>query len=170
MKRRMKTAIMATLLLLIPVSGCGANKEERQQAPEFELKNLNGQVISLSSYEGKPILINFWATWCIPCLKEIPDLVRLQKTLSSDGNAASVIGIAVASGAPSDIGKFAIDHHMNYPILLDPDQKIFQRYKGIGLPTSFLIDPRGKVVRKYTGPKTYIGFLDDIKTFLKTKS
>lgn len=133
-------------------------------APRFELKNLNGQVISLSSYEGKPILINFWATWCVPCLQEIPELIRLQESIEKP---FTIIGIAVASGDPEDIKEFVKDHKINYSILLDPNQKVYQEYRLFGLPVSFLLDQNGIMVKTYIGPQTYERLLKDVQMVQK---
>jgi peroxiredoxin len=143
----------------LPTGGSAGNP-----APKLDLKGLNGRPVSLSSYQGKTILINFWATWCVPCLKEIPDLVKLQRSIKGP---FTVVGIAVASGEPDDITKFAKDHEMNYPILLDPDQRAYQKFRLIGLPASFLVDPSGMVAKGYVGPQTYEKLIGDIRTVLK---
>jgi peroxiredoxin len=133
-------------------------------APKLDLKDLNGRPVSLSSYQGKTILINFWATWCVPCLKEIPDLVKLQRSIKGP---FTVVGIAVASGEPDDIARFAKDHGMNYPILLDPDQRAYQKFRLIGLPASFLVDKNGTIAKSYVGPQTYEKLIGDIRRVLK---
>jgi len=153
--------VISALLFIIASLAVGS---ERKSIPAFNLKDLNGRLVSLSSYQGKTILINFWATWCIPCLKEIPDLVKLQRSIKGP---FTVVGIAVASGEPSDIRKFAEDHGMTYPILLDPDQRAYQKFRVIGLPASFLVDRNGTVAKSYVGPQTYGRFAADIRAVLK---
>ena len=153
--------LTSALLLVVALLAAGS---EKKSAPDFTLNDLSGRVVSLSSYRGKTVLINFWATWCVPCLKEIPDLVKLQRYTKGP---FTVIGIAVASGEPGDIQQFAKDHGMNYPILLDPDQRAYQKFRLIGLPASFLVDRNGVVVKSYVGPQTYEKFMGDIQTVLK---
>lgn len=154
----------ALVSALVFFTGSLTAGSERKLAPDFNLKDLSGRTLSLSSYQGKTILINFWATWCVPCLKEIPDLVKLQQSIKS---RFTVVGIAVASGEPDDIKKFAKDHGMNYPILLDPDQRAYQKFRLIGLPASFLVNPSGMVAKSYVGPQTYEKLIGDIRTVLK---
>ncbi len=156
--------VLACLVVLLIITSVSVAADLGKLAPEFTLKNLKGRSESLSNYRRKGVLINFWATWCVPCLTEIPDLVRLQRSVA---NPFTVIGIAVASGDPKDITKFVKDHRMIYPILLDPDQKVYQNYRVIGLPTSFLLDPTGQIAKVYNGPQTYDRFLNDVRALLR---
>jgi peroxiredoxin len=154
---------LLTSVLLFLVASLAAGSEKKS-APDFTLNDLSGRLVSLSSYRGKTILINFWATWCVPCLKEIPDLVKLQRSIKGP---FTVVGIAVASGEPDDITKFTKDHGMNYPILLDPDQRAYQKFRLIGLPASFLVDKNGTIAKSYVGPQTYEKLIGDIRTVLR---
>lgn len=151
---------LALLLLTGALIAGGAEKP----APRFELQDLNGGSTSLSSYLGKAVLLNFWATWCVPCLHEIPELIRLQKSIEKP---FTVIGIAVASGHREDIKSFVDEHRINYPILLDPDKRVYQQYGLIGLPASFLLDPDGRIVKTYIGPQTYERLLKDVQMVQK---
>lgn len=159
--RKIALACRAASLIITSAS---VAVELGKPAPEFTLKDFKGESKSLSNYRGKTILINFWATWCVPCLKEIPDLVKLQRSIKSP---FTVLGIAVASGEPDDVEQFAKDHGMNYPILLDPDQRAYQKFRLIGLPASFLVDRKGLVAKSYVGPHTYERFMADIRAVLK---
>ena len=111
-------------------------------APSFTLMDINGESKSLSDYRGKKILLNFWASWCTPCIEEAPDLEKLQATLR-DSNF-TVIGIAVEDDLES-VKAFVTENKLNYPILFDNDGKIRALYKISGFPETYLVDPEGKL-------------------------
>lgn len=130
-------------------------------APEFTLENLSGQKVSLSSFKGRPLLINFWATWCGPCKLETPWLVELQNEYASKG--FTIIGISTEDDdlKPDDkegwahdkaaIAKFVKDEHMQYPVLINGDSLATQ-YGGLdAMPTSVYVNPEGKVVAVQLG-------------------
>jgi peroxiredoxin len=133
-------------------------------APAFQLQDLRGGSSSLALYQGKTVLLNFWATWCVPCLQEIPELIRLQESIEGP---FTIIGIAVASGSREDVKNFVDEHGINYSILLDPEQKVYRDYRLIGLPASFLLDPRGRIMKTYIGPQTYESLLKDVQRVVK---
>lgn len=130
-------------------------------APNFTLQNLSGKEVSLSSYKGKALLINFWATWCGPCKLETPWLVELHKKYAPKG--FEIIGISAegddlakndTAGWAKDkasIARFVQQEHMPYPVLINGDS-ISQNYGGLdSLPTSFFVDRKGVVVATQTG-------------------
>ena len=128
-------------------------------APNFELVDLNGKKVSLASFKGRPVLVNFWATWCGPCKYEIPWLTTLRTKYSGQG--FEILGVssdaldsaekARAAEEKAAIAKAADKLHINYPVLIGGDT-ITQRYGGIDLlPQSFYIDKTGKIVAVITG-------------------
>ena len=130
-------------------------------APDFTLEDLGGNKISLSSFKGKPLLINFWATWCGPCKIETPWLVELQNDYGRTG--FEVVGISTEGDdlKPDDkegwahdkaaIAKFVKDEHMQYPILINGDS-LANEYGGLdAMPTSVYVDRTGKVVAVQLG-------------------
>ncbi|RRA50114.1 TlpA disulfide reductase family protein [Acidipila sp. EB88] len=128
-------------------------------APNFELMDLGGKKVSLASYKGRPVLINFWATWCGPCKYEIPWLAALHTQYAPQG--FEILGVSSdsldqeeqskAGEEKAEIAKAADRLHINYPVLIGGDT-ITQRYGGIDLlPQSFYVDRNGKIVAVITG-------------------
>jgi len=105
----------------------------------FSLRDLDGNKISLEDYYGKPLIINFWATWCRPCEKEMP---LLNETAINASNYLNVIGINVEEDR-NTVLKFTENHLIDFPVLLDPDGKIADQFVVNGFPTTFFIDGNG---------------------------
>jgi thiol-disulfide isomerase/thioredoxin len=119
-----------------------------QPAPPFLLEDLDGNVISTAAWQGKVVLVNFWATWCPPCREEIPLLIELAEKYK---NELLVIGISVDDDPPSEVRRFARMAGINYPIVMR-SRELMAEYGGIpALPTSFLINKEGGVVQKHEG-------------------
>lgn len=113
-------------------------------APDFSLPSTTGQTMKLSDFQGKAVLLNFWATWCEPCKVEMPWFVDLQKKYGSQG--LQVIGVAMDDGSPAAISAFAQKMGVNYPILLGKEE-VGDQYGGIEyLPSTFYIGRDGKVI------------------------
>ncbi len=124
-------------------------------APEIALDTLDGQTVRLSDFRGKPVIVNFWATWCPPCRAETPELQALHREL---GDKVVLLGVNVTSQDNGDVAGFVREFGVTYPILLDVDGKAFQDYNILGLPTTIFIDRNGIVNEVFTGAvnKAYI--------------
>lgn len=119
-------------------------------AEGFILKDTQGKVHRLEDYKGKWVLVNFWATWCPPCLEEIPDLIKLSETRKD----VVVIGIAMEYQSAKYVKEFADNLFVTYPIVLG-DRKIAAQIGAIpGLPTSYMYNPQGKLAAQHVGPLT----------------
>jgi cytochrome c biogenesis protein CcmG, thiol:disulfide interchange protein DsbE len=117
-------------------------------APEFSRVDLNHRRIVLSSYRGKIVLLNFWATWCEPCLVEMPTFVEWQRQFGSRN--FQVIGISMDDAAP-EVRATVFKLKLNYPVLMG-DEHLGADYGGVlGLPVTFLIDRDGKIQARYQG-------------------
>lgn len=121
-----------------------------QQAPEFAMEAIGGETVSLADYQGEVVLINIWATWCPPCVREIPRLVRLHEQFQAQGFA--VLGVNTAwQDERSDVERFVQSQGISYPVLFDVEGEVSQSYSGRLLPTSYLVDRDGKIVNTYVG-------------------
>jgi peroxiredoxin len=132
---------------------------------EFTLKDMNGADVKLASLKGKVVLLNFWATWCGPCLMEMPSFVKIQEEYQDKGFQA--IGVSV-DDPPEALAPFAKQHHINYPLLVGQEREDLQAaYGGIfGIPISFIISRDGKVCRRQIGPASKEQFESWIKALL----
>ena len=135
-----------------------------KQAPEFSLLDLNGNKVSLSDFKGKVVILDFWATWCPPCVKEIPHFIELYNEYKDQGLA--IIGISVDHQGVGIVKAFNQKFKVNYPIVM-MDSKVVRAYGNItGIPTTFVIDQTGKIRRMYVGYRDKTVFEADIKELL----
>jgi peroxiredoxin len=125
---------------------------DRPEAPDFALKDIDGKTHRLSDYRGRPVIVNFWATWCPPCRKEIPSMQRAWETIEQQGIAI----LAVNVGEDEDtIFAFTANYPMEFPLLMDMDSKVVQEWPVRGLPTTFVVDPRGRLAYRAIGGRAW---------------
>ena len=135
------------------------------KAPEFSLKSVDGKTVKLSDYKGKVVIIDFWATWCPPCRKGIPDLISIQNEFK---DKVVIIGISLdREKTIKDVPGFVKNNGINYPVVYG-DDKVIIDYVGIqSIPTSFVVDKNGTVVDMHVGLVSKDTFVNKIKELLK---
>ena len=156
-------AVVAAVLLT-----SGGKKAARSAAPDFTLPNLQDGKgsISLASYKGTPVLVNFWATWCVPCKDEMP---LLEAAHEKWGSKVQFVGIDRQDYKP-DALRFAQDTRVTYPLAADPDATLDGAYRLRGMPTSVFIDRNGRIVERVTGPVTKSQLEATLKTLTEKAS
>lgn len=133
---------MLALAWLMPLSAAGLESRPAQPAPALQAKDLAGQNHTLADYRGKVVLLNFWASWCPPCRREMPSMERLR--LKMQGHPLVIL--AVDSVEPlEDVQGFLATLKLGFPILLDPEGDNTRRWKVYALPTTFLLDAEGRI-------------------------
>jgi thiol-disulfide isomerase/thioredoxin len=118
------------------------------EAPGWELKDLDGQLVKSSDFLGKVVILDFWATWCAPCKAEIPGFIALQKQYGDQGLV--VIGVSLDDQGPAVVKRFMADLQMNYRVVLG-DVVLMQAFGGTAIPTTVIINRAGKIVARHVG-------------------
>ena len=137
---------------------------EAEKAPDFSLLTLNGEEVKLTDYEDKIVILDFWATWCGPCRRGIPDLVSIQKEYKDD---VVVIGISLDQPSTQPYIKSFIDHFgINYPIVLGTIDVVIAYGNIQAIPTSFIIDRERNIVKKHVGLVPKATIVKEINTLL----
>ena len=145
------------------------SEEAATPAPPLRLENLQGQPLSLADYAGRVVLVNFWASWCGPCITEIPSLRDLYEKMADE--PFEILAVNVKEGR-FKVHRFSRMMAMPFPVLLDPDGAAFAAWDAQVLPTSFLVDTEGRVRRKIQGPLEWTSeeVLQSIRALLPTPS
>lgn len=143
-----RTRLIVALILLTLLVACNGGRPPKigETAPDFTITD-GGKTITLSQLRGKPVLLNFWASWCAPCVAEMPDLVQLQKLL---GDKATILAVSVDSD-PKAYEQFVRDHNVDLLTIRDAHQQSNALYGTFAYPETYVIDRNGKVVRKFIG-------------------
>ncbi len=146
MNKSLRCITAAALLVLL--SGATTAVEVGDVAPDFTRADLAGVQVRLADYRGKLVILNFWATWCAPCLEEMPLLSRWQRDYGAQG--LQIVGVSMDDDV-TPVEQFLTQRPVRYPIVMG-DAKLGERFGGVlGLPLSFLIDAQGRIVARYQG-------------------
>lgn len=144
-------------------SAAAAGSEPRAQAgylaPPFSAPGLTGQTVSLDSYRGQAVFLNFWASWCAPCRLEMPEIERLAAGLPP---GTAIVTVTQESQAEPVI-RFLQQSGYHFPTLLDATGEISQTYRVVSLPTSLFISPEGVVTARISGPLSHAAMVDYLK-------
>jgi len=117
-------------------------------APDFQLSDLDGRTLQLSDYRGKVVVLNFWATWCAPCVQEMPSLNRLVETLGPRGVA--VLAVSVDDDEQA-LRQFVAKNQLKMAVLRDPNGKVSASYQTFQYPETYILDRQGRLVQKVIG-------------------
>ena len=153
MNKRLKVILVMMLTSGLLITGCATGSEPSiaavgKAAPDFELQNLDGQSISLSDFKGKPVVINFWETWCQPCVFEMPHLQEIHNEWSGRG----LVVLAINRGeSSSKVEQFVQNYSLSLPVLLDTNKVVAGRYNIRPIPVTFFIDKDGIIQNKVIG-------------------
>lgn len=141
--------LLAALIIAASAAAPLSAAETAAAKPEFSIKTLDGKTFSLADHKGNWVILNFWATWCSPCIKELPELSNFVKTHKN----VRAIGLAYEDTDVAEIKAFLEKHPVVFPIAqvdtFDPPKALETPR---GLPTTYLIAPDGSIARKFTGP------------------
>ncbi len=162
-------ALIATVLVGISLLATLASGQQAivpAKAPAFDLRGLNGERVNFADYRGKVILLDFWATWCVPCRTEVPKFVALQNRYSRHG--FQMLGISM-DDSPEPVRRFRARFKMNYPLAMGTPA-VAESYGGVlGLPLAFLIARDGRIVKVYDGSANLDLIEQDIQALLDEK-
>ncbi|HEY1374857.1 MAG TPA: TlpA disulfide reductase family protein [Candidatus Binatia bacterium] len=166
----MKLGLIIALSLLLCVSGAPVRAQgkinykqlvpnlepmkDNSATPDFTLVDPSGKKVSLKEYRGKLVMLNFWATWCVPCREEMPAMERLYQQYKNKGFV--ILGVDVKDSKKDAFG-FLKELKISYPIVLDPDGEVGLLYGAWGLPTTYLIGPKGEGLARLWGPAAWDG-------------
>ena len=118
-------------------------------APGFSLQTFEGKTVSLADFRGHAVVLNFWSSWCGPCKDEEPTLVALSQRY--DPSKVTFVGINIQDTRQDAVG-FLNQYHVTYPVVVDPDGKVYIDYGVVGVPETYVLDPNGRIQRKLVGP------------------
>ena len=162
--------IRKKLAMVLLLAGCGwlffSIAQAAVKVPDFALPAVQDRkVVDINKFRGKAVLINFWATWCGPCVQEIPSLISLQNEFGPQGLA--IIGVSMDQNGEGPVQKLIEKTGINYPVVMG-DDKISRDFGGIfGIPASFLVDQSGTVRKRFNGWTSHDAFVADIKQVLQ---
>ncbi|MFH1818056.1 MAG: TlpA disulfide reductase family protein [Pseudomonadota bacterium] len=147
--RRILTGLAVGLLWITGAGAAGFEMRAASPAPELKAHDLTGTPRTLADYRGKVVLLNFWATWCPPCQREMPSLERLRTKMA--GRPLEIVAISSAE-TPDEVNAYLSKMKLGFPVLLDTDSSNTRRWKVFALPTTFVLDAEGRVRHVLTGP------------------
>ncbi|MBI4607846.1 MAG: TlpA family protein disulfide reductase [Candidatus Rokubacteria bacterium] len=156
-------AVLCLLILILGARAAGSEDPFKelelirpkrvQTARDFTVPTPDGKSLKLSSYRGKVVFLNFWATWCPPCKEEMPSMERLYQRFKDQGLVVLAVSID-AEGAPV-VTPFVKEHKLTYPVGLDPKMAVAEKYGVRALPASYFVNKKGNLVALALGPRNW---------------
>jgi peroxiredoxin len=136
-------------------------------APDFTLPDLEGKMVSLSDYKGRVVLLNIWATWCPPCVEEMPSMEKLYREMKDEG--FEILAVSIDTSGAKAVLPFMEKHKLSFPALTDSEGATKLLYHTTGVPESFLIDKDGVIAEKIIGPRDWAnpGAIEFIRTLIQ---
>jgi peroxiredoxin len=138
----LRLALVLLLAIALPAAAQSLKEWKGGAAPALELEDVDGKLHRLADYRGRVVLVNFWATWCVPCREEMPSMDALRASLQ--GRPFVVLAVNVGEGARAARG-FGEKASLRFPLLLDPDTKTTRAWGARVLPASFVVGPDGRI-------------------------
>jgi peroxiredoxin len=158
MNQMMRAAALRVMLFSAVASACASDTEEQpyrrltegDAVPAYAAATLGGDTLSLADLRGQAVMLNIWATWCIPCRAEMPGLQSLHEQLGEEG--LRVVGVSIdAGGATESVRMFLEDFGITFTILHDPSERVTRAFRTMGVPETFLIGRDGRIVKRWIG-------------------
>ena len=157
-------AVGLSRLPVLAAESLPPGQEAPPRLPPLALPDLAGQEQALRATPDEVTVLNFWATWCVPCLKELPELVALHRQWRPHG--VHVVGVAIDSGNPADVRTFAARHGLDYALRLGTQQWARTHFGIFGLPVTLVVDRHGQIRQRLLGPQTGAQFEAAIRPYL----
>ena len=153
--------LVVLVLLVLRFQKTGNPQQEINQfkpeagylAPRFTLRNLKGNLEGLDDHAGKVIVVNFWATWCAPCVEEMPSFETLYRRFRSQG--LTVLAVSLDKGGSSKVQEFVDKHKLSFPVLMDSEGVAEKLYPSFTIPVTYVIDKQGRVAARVDGAKDW---------------
>ena len=146
--RRLSSALVVCLVA-VACSGSESGEVEAAVAPEFTLPDLSGEAVTLSQFRGKTVVIDFWATWCPPCIFQVPELNKFWEANHEAGDVA-VLGVAVDAEGASVVAPWVEEQGVQYPILIGSEE-LAKQFGALGFPTLVIVKPDGTIDSLHVG-------------------
>ena len=157
LKRFVSSSVMlACAIIIAPLAAAEdpllTPMPEQPTAPSFDLSGPGGERYNLEEMRGKPVIVNFWATWCPPCRAEMPSMQRAWEQVKDED--ILIVAVNVGEDAAT-IGEFTEQVKIEFPLPMDLDSEVIQRWPMTGLPTTFVVDPEGRLVYRAQGEREW---------------
>ncbi len=165
-----RSALGLGSLLILSLAACKPKGEPVTQAPlkaapAWQLKDVDGHLVNSDQFKGKVVVIDFWATWCPPCVSELPGYIALQEKYGQDGLA--IVGISLDTQGPEEVKQFMVKNHLNYQVVIG-DETVTAAFGGVeAIPTTFVVDRQGNIRYRKVGAEEPAAFEQQVLPWLK---